>query len=197
MKLSLSLKAICTVAFLNFITLSNAHAAADAVVGKTKAQVCFSCHGASGISSFSGIPHLAAQPSLSIVYQLIQFKEKRRVGGDMESMAMTLNEQDMRDIAAYFASLPPPPAKSADEAKVALGQKISQQNYCQSCHGAQLQGQKHVPRLAGQDTKYFITQLKNIRSAVRVDMDGTMGSAARNLTDDDIQALAEFAKSMN
>ena len=66
-----------------------------------------------------------------------------------------------------------------------------------SCHAPQLQGQKQVPRLAGQSIEYSVVQLRNIRSGTRVDMDGTMGSAARGLSDEDIEVLAIYAASLN
>ena len=191
-------KAIQGVAFF-FILLSGnlASAAPDAVAGKEKAQLCAACHGENGVSSIPGTPHLAAQPQLSIFYQLLQFRDQRRKGGGMEAIATTLNEQDMRDIAAHYATQPAPPAQAGgDAAKIARGQQIAQQQYCSSCHGAQLQGQKHVPRLSGQSSEYFVAQLRNLRSGARADMDGTMASAARSLTDEEIEAMAVYARSL-
>ena len=197
MKLIRNTKAILVVAF--FTTNLGAVFAAppDAVTGKAKAQMCFACHGENGISSSAEIPNLAAQPSLSITYQLIQFRGQQRKGGGMEGISMALSDQDMRDIAAYYSALPPPPAKSGNAEKIAKGAQISSTQYCNSCHGAQLQGQKHIARLAGQSQEYLVTQLKNIRSGSRIDMDGTMGSAARGLSDEDIEALAAYAASLN
>jgi cytochrome c553 len=173
------------------------HAAPDAVAGKAKAQICAACHGESGVSALPGFPHLAAQPQLSIFYQLLQFRDQRRKGGGMEAIAATLSEQDMRDIAAHYAALPPPPAVSGGDAeKIARGQHIALQQYCSSCHGAQLQGQKHVPRLSGQSSEYFVQQLRNLRSGARADMDGTMASAARSLTDEEIEAMAVYTRSL-
>jgi cytochrome c553 len=172
-------------------------AAPDAVAGKVKAQLCAACHGESGVSALPGFPHLAAQPQLSIFYQLLQFRDQRRKGGGMEAIAATLSEQDMRDIAAYYASLQgPAPVAGGSAEKITRGQKIAQQQYCSSCHGAQLQGQKHVPRLAGQSGEYFVSQLRNLRSGARADMDGTMISAARSLTDEEIEAMAVYARSL-
>ena len=197
MKLIRNTKAILVVAF--FTTNLGAVFAAppDAVAGKAKAQMCFACHGENGISSSAEIPNLAAQPSLSITYQLIQFRGQQRKGGGMEGISMALSDQDMRDIAAYYSALPPPSAKSGNPEKIAKGAQISSTQYCNSCHGAQLQGQKHIARLAGQSPEYLVTQLKNIRSGSRIDMDGTMGSAARGLSDEDIEALAAYAASLN
>jgi cytochrome c553 len=197
MSLSVS-KAIQGMAFF-FVALTTPHAwaAPDAIAGKDKAQLCAACHGENGVSSIPGTPHLAAQPPLSVFYQLLQFRDQRRKGGGMEAIAATLSEQDMRDIAAHYAAQPAPPAHiGGDAQKLTRGQQIAQQQYCSSCHGAQLQGQKHVPRLSGQSTEYFITQLRNLRSGARADMDGTMASAARSLTDEEIEAMATYARSL-
>jgi cytochrome c553 len=197
MSLSVS-KAIQGMAFF-FVALTTPHAwaAPDAIAGKDKAQLCAACHGENGVSSIPGTPHLAAQPPLSVFYQLLQFRDQRRKGGGMEAIAATLSEQDMRDIAAHYAAQPAPPAHTGGDAqKLTRGQQIAQQQYCSSCHGAQLQGQKHVPRLSGQSTEYFITQLRNLRSGARADMDGTMASAARSLTDEEIEAMATYARSL-
>ena len=198
MKFVISTKAILGVAFFTTLCVSPFVYAAppDAVAGKVKAQTCFACHGEDGISISPDIPNLAAQPPLSITYQLIQFRGQQRKGGAMEALAAPLSDQDMRDIATYFASLPAPPAKSGNTDQIAKGHQVSSTQYCNSCHGPQLQGQKHIARLAGQSKEYLITQLKNIRSGARIDMDGTMGSAARGLSDDDIDALAEYAASL-
>ena len=172
-------------------------AAPDAAAGQAKAQVCAACHGEKGVSNIPGTPHLAAQPQLSIFYQLLQFRDQRRKGGGMEAIAASLSEQDMRDIAAHYAAQAAPlPQTGGDAQKIARGQQIAQQQYCSSCHGAQLQGQKHVPRLSGQSTDYFVTQLRNLRSGARADMDGTMASAARSLTDEEIEAMAAYARSL-
>jgi cytochrome c553 len=191
-------KAILWVAFFTtFLMVGKIYAAPpDAVAGKAKAQTCFACHGENGIGISPEIPNLAAQPPLSITYQLIQFRGQQRKGGGMDEMAMTLSDQDMRDIAAYYAALPPPPAKAGNADNIAKGQQIANTQYCNSCHGPQLQGQKHIARLAGQAPEYLITQLKNIRSGGRIDMDGTMGSAARGLSDEDIEAIAAYAASL-
>lgn len=183
--------------FLILLSGTPASAAPDAIAGREKAQLCAACHGEKGVSSIPGTPHLAAQPPLSIFYQLLQFRDQRRKGGGMEAIASTLSEQDMRDIAAHYASQPAPaPHAGGDAAKIVRGQQIAQQQYCSSCHGAQLQGQKHVPRLSGQSTEYFVAQLRNLRSGARADMDGTMASAARSLTDEEIEAMAVYARSL-
>jgi cytochrome c553 len=191
-------KAIQGMAFFLILLSGNpASAAPDAVAGKEKSQLCAACHGENGVATIPSMPHLAAQPQLSIFYQLVQFRDQRRKGGGMEAIASKLSEQDMRDIAAHYAAQPAPtPQAGGDVAKIVRGQQIAQQQYCSSCHGSQLQGQKHVPRLSGQSTEYFVAQLRNLRSGARADMDGTMASAARSLTDEEIEAMAVYARSL-
>ena len=53
-----------------------------------------------------------------------------------------------------------------------------------------------MPRLSGQSSAYFTEQLRNLRSGARADMDGTMASAARSLTDEEIEAMAVYAGSL-
>ena len=196
MRLMQIMMAILVVAFFTAGVSAVNAAPPDAVAGKAKAQMCFSCHGENGLSISVDIPNLAAQPILSTTYQLIQYRNQQRKGGRMEEIAANLSDQDIRDIAAYYDALPPPPAKIGNVEKITKGATISSAQYCNSCHGGQLQGQKHIARLAGQSTDYLKTQLRNIRSGTRVDMDGTMGSVARGLSDDDIDVLAVYAASL-
>ena len=172
--------------------------AADIATGKAKAQTCVACHGDNGLSSVSSFPSLAGQPSLFIVYQLIQFRGNQRVFAPMNALAQGLSDADMRDLGAYYASLPGPSGTTGlDAKKIAAGQRISDASHCQSCHTPDLRGQKQVPRLAGQRVDYLIAQLKGLRDGTRMDIDGSMASAAQGLSDADIDALSHFAASMN
>ncbi len=171
--------------------------AADIAAGKVKAQACIACHGANGLSSVGSFPSLAGQPSLFIVYQLIQFRGDQRIFAPMNALAEGMSDADMRDLGAYFASLPGPSgATGLDAAKIAAGQRIADASHCQSCHTPDLRGQKQVPRLAGQHVDYLKAQLKGLRDGTRMDIDGSMASAAQGLSDADIDALSHFAAAM-
>ncbi len=178
------------------ISSSNTHAA-DIAAGKTKAEACTACHGSAGISSEATIPTLAAQPSLFIVYQLIQYRGNQRVSPTMNAISAALSDTDMRDLGAYFSSLPASPAATGlDAEKINRGQTISEANHCQVCHTPDMRGQKQVPRLAGQQVAYLKTQLKGLRDGTRKDIDGSMASAAQGLSDADIDAVSVFAASL-
>jgi cytochrome c553 len=172
-------------------------APADAQAGAIKAAACAACHGAQGQATQALTPSLAAQPALSTVYQLIQFREKRRLSPPMNALTEGLSDQDMKDIAAHFAALPAPPGVPvADPQKAADGQRVAQAQFCTSCHAAGLKGQKHIARLAGQQADYLRAQMQNLKSGARADIDGTMASAAQGLSAADIEALAEYAASL-
>ena len=178
------------------ISASNTYAA-DIAAGKTKADACIACHGSVCISSEASIPILAAQPSLFIVYQLIQYRGNQRVSPTMNTIAASLSDTDMRDLGAYFSSLPASPAATGlDAEKIKLGQTISEANHCQVCHTPDMRGQKQVPRLAGQHVAYLNTQLKGLRDGTRKDIDGSMASAAQGLSDADIDSVSVFAASL-
>ena len=65
-------------------------------------------------------------------------------------------------------------------------------NNCVACHAANLMGQQHIPRLAGQQKEYLRTQLASFKASTRGEMDGVMTSAAQALSADDIDVLADY-----
>jgi cytochrome c553 len=99
----------------------------------------------------------------------------------------------MNDLAAYFSAQPAvaPPHKTAP-ANVDKGRQLSVQNNCVACHAANLMGQQHIPRLAGQQKDYLRTQLASFKASTRGEMDGVMTSAAQALTANDIDVLADY-----
>ena len=85
----------------------SAMAAGDAAAGGEKAAQCASCHGQNGCSSVPMYPNLAGQHAEYIVSSLQAYKSGQRQGGNaaiMQGMAAGLSDQDMQDLAAYYAS---------------------------------------------------------------------------------------------
>jgi cytochrome c553 len=155
--------------------------------GKMKSQACGKCHGIEGKNKNPAIPDLAGQPQYYLYKQLNEFKNGRRKDPSMNGISAALNESDMDDLAAYFASQRPPEVKG--ESPLAAKGKISY-NLCVSCHGATASGYENVPRLAGQQVAYSITQLKAYRGGTR--RDSLMNEVSQSLTDDEIKLLAEY-----
>jgi len=86
--------------------LGPVHAAGDVEAGKTKSAMCAACHGADGNSAAPNFPKLAGQHADYVAKQLSEFKSGQRKDATMNGMAAALSEQDMADLAAYFATLP-------------------------------------------------------------------------------------------
>ena len=89
-----------------FLCWATSGQAGDAVAGQTKAAMCFSCHGATGVSMLPTYPNLAGQKEQYIIKQLSDFKTGKRSDPTMSVMAKTLTDADVADVAAYFSGLP-------------------------------------------------------------------------------------------
>jgi cytochrome c553 len=170
----------------------SAHAA-DAAAGREKAKPCGACHGADGNSTQPPVPSLAGQTPLYLYYQLIQFREQRRVNPQMSPFAAHLTDADMKDIAAYFSGQAPRPAgQPPDPSRSDAGKAVVAKNHCNSCHTASLTGQEHIPRIAGLQYDYLVKELRGFKSGERPDIDGSMTSAAQPLSDQDIVDVSAY-----
>ena len=168
-------------------------AAAGVEEGRAKAQACVACHGPGGNSTNPAFPSIAAQPQQFIVTALFQYREGKRKHELMSPVAAGLSNADMRDLAAYFSSQKATPTgvKTAP-ANAAAGPALAAQHNCTACHAANLGGQQHIPRIAGQQPDYLRVQLLGFKAGTRADMDGTMTSAAQALTPQDIGVLVDY-----
>lgn len=167
--------------------------AADAEAGRRKAEPCAACHGPDGNSPNPAFPSLAGQVPLYVYYQLLQFRDQRRVNEQMSPMAAKLTDADMKDIAAYYAAQKPAGTKAAtDPARVKAGEAVAARNHCGSCHMPDYAGQQHIPRLAGLEYDYLVKQLRGFKTGARPDIDGTMASAAQPLSEQDIADIAGY-----
>jgi cytochrome c553 len=88
------------------LTLSgNAALAADAAAGKEKAQMCAVCHGIDGIAKVPDAPNLAGESVVYTTRQLQAFKTGERQHEQMSIIAQGLSEEDIADLAAWYASI--------------------------------------------------------------------------------------------
>ena len=100
MKPFLTLVALVALAF----NLSSGHAA-DAAAGKAKTATCVACHGANGISNNDLWPNLAGQKAGYLAQQMKAFRDGQRQNPMMSPMVAGLSDEDIANIAAYYASL--------------------------------------------------------------------------------------------
>ncbi|RPI58535.1 MAG: cytochrome c4 [Lysobacterales bacterium] len=176
--------------------------------GRTKAVTCSACHGADGNSVTPDWPMLAGQHASYIVRQLQSFKNGERTDVTMKPFADLLSDQDMLDVAAYFAAQTPTP-KGADPALVTLGQQIYRGGVaergvpaCIGCHGPDGNGNPLAayPRVSGQHSAYVTKQLNAYRTGDRrsdVALNQMMRNVASELFEDEIRALASYVQGLN
>jgi cytochrome c553 len=177
----------------------------SAEAGQAKAAVCAACHGADGNSLNPEWPSLAAQNADYIVRQLKSFKSGDRSNVLMSSQAMALSDQDMLDLAAYFASKPRQP-KTADPKLVAAGERLYRGgnkdtgvSACIACHGPEGGGNDPAayPSIAGQHAAYVAAQLKAYRAGQRSsDINQIMRNTSSRLTDAEIDAVSSYIQGL-
>jgi cytochrome c553 len=169
--------------------------AADVAAGKEKAELCVGCHGEAGISQTENIPSLAGEPDQFIQWQLVFFRAGSRKNEQMQPIVEQINNEDIRNLGAYFASLTPPKASAPDDdpdlskkgAQAAVGRR------CASCHTDSFAGTKAVARIAGQREDYLLKALHDYKSGVRSGGGmAAMAEVAYSLSEEEITALAHY-----
>jgi cytochrome c553 len=181
-------------------------AKAQPIVG----QICAACHAADGNSVLPANPSLAAQQPEYILKQLLAFKPRNgkaeRPSPVMSGMVANLSNEDMSNLAVYFASQKPRPSGASDADLVKQGAEIYRGGIlpknvaaCAGCHSPDGGGvPSQFPRLAGQHAQYVEAQLKAFRSGERAnDPNGMMRAIAARLSDHEITAVAEFISGLH
>jgi len=175
--------------------------------GETIAVRCGACHGPDGNSVNPQWPSIAGQHAPYVVRQLEAFQRGERTNILMISQAMSLTEQDMKDVAVFFAAQPAAAKSVADpglvdkgEALYRGGDKESGAAACLSCHGPTGRGNPSAkyPLLRGQHATYVAATLREYASDARKS-DGAakiMRDIAKRLSEDDIVAVAAYVQGL-
>ncbi len=162
--------------------ISFAANAADAEAGKAKSATCVACHGADGNSSNPMWPSLAGQHASYIYKQLSDFKAGRRINASMSGMVAGLSDDDMKNLAAYYATQNPRPV-AFDGELIAKGESIYRGGItetgvaaCMGCHSPSGRGNGPAgwPSLKGQYPEYIVTQLQAFKQGARANDPGKM-----------------------
>jgi len=184
-----------------------AHAAGDAEAGQGKVVVCGACHGADGNSAAPNFPKLAGQGERYLLKQLNDIKSGNRTVVEMTGLLDNLSEQDLADIAAYFASqqmsvgAADPKLVERGGALFRGGKLAEGMPACTGCHspnGAGLDA-AGFPQIGGQHAAYVAKQLTDFREGNRTN-DGDsliMRSIAAKLSNKDIAALSSFVQGLH
>ncbi|WP_394129169.1 c-type cytochrome [Shewanella maritima] len=204
-KLALALSVVATMS-------SPVMAEGNIEAGKTKSMMCAACHGADGNSMIDMYPKLAGQHSNYLEKQLKDFRAAAKTGGSegrmdpvMGGMSMTLSDQDIADISAFYASQQKAPIAVSDVPE--LGESLYKGGdvargitACIACHGPDGNGMEAAgfPEVGGQHANYIKIQLNKFRDTNRNnDLNGMMQDVSKKLTDADIEALSKYISSIN
>jgi cytochrome c553 len=175
--------------------------AADIEAGKAKSAVCAACHGADGNSANAAWPSLAGQHATYIYKQLQDFKEGRRNDATMAGMVALLNDEDMKNVAAYFESQQPK-AVTFDPDMIELGESIYRGGItetsvaaCMSCHSPSGKGNGPAgwPSLKGQHPEYLVLQMQNFKQGLRANDSGEMmRNVVVRMSDREMKSVAAY-----
>jgi cytochrome c553 len=163
---------------------------------KEKLEICAACHGEDGVSKMEGVPSLAGEPDFFTEYQLLYFRGETRKNEQMTAVARDLKDDDIRDLGAYYASLPGPPAPAGPDPDPTLtkeGAALVKDRHCAQCHLPTLVGQGEIGRLAGQREEAVVKALHDYQHGERRGRGNViMPEIAYSMTEDDIKAVAHF-----
>lgn len=212
------MKVLTLLGTLTLFFAGSAFAAGDAEAGKDKVALCVACHGADGNSIAALYPNLAGQGEKYLFKQMREIKSGDRAVLEMTGMLAASTDQDMEDMAAYYASLDAVVMGSqalTDEAYaldadefLALGERVFRGGNldtgvaaCTGCHSPTGAGNDPAgyPSIAGQHTDYIIKQLKNFQNNLRTnDGEGmAMRAVAASMSDLEIRAVANYLSGLN
>jgi cytochrome c553 len=182
-------------------------AAGDPVAGQAKTVVCAACHGADGNSVLANFPKLAGQGERYLLKQMQDIKSGARPVVEMTGLLEPLSEQDMADIAAYYArqkmSVGAAEARLVERGQALFrGGKLSEgMPACTGCHAPDGSGiaTAGYPHLGGQHAGYIARQLTAFREGERSN-DGdsmVMRDIAGKLGNKDIEALSSYLQGLH
>ncbi len=181
-------------------------AAGNVEAGRQKAATCVVCHGPDGNSNNPTWPNLAGQHAEYIRKQLEDYRAGHRKNDQMAPLVMSLSDQDIADLAVYYASLKPrtgqtrPENLEAGERLYRAGDATMGLAACMACHGPAGTGNPaaNYPRINAQHAEYTELQLKAFKAEERAnDRNGIMRDIAGRMSNDSIEAVADYLQGLH
>lgn len=175
-------------------------AGGDANAGKDKAMACGACHGADGNSAAPSFPKLAGQGEKYLIKQMNDIHEGRRVVLTMVGQLDNMSEQDIANIAAYYAAQ----TGTVGQAKadlVELGERIYRAGNsevgiaaCTACHSPTGEGNAPAgfPKLGGQHADYLEAQLKAFRTGAEEPEKGRANDGETRIMRDIVSRMSDL-----
>jgi cytochrome c553 len=171
----------------------------DLARGQQLATTCAACHAADGSRGTPANPILAGQHPEYLAKQLSEFKAGKRKNAVMQGMSAALSDEDMKHLAAFYASKTAKAGFAKNKDSIVLGETIYRGGIlakgipaCSGCHspnGAGIPAQ--YPRLSGQHADYTNAQLQAFRSGLRAN-NAQMSGIASKMNDAEMAAVADY-----
>lgn len=182
----------------------------DAAAGGKLTTACQACHGTDGNGLAPNYPNIAGQNERYLFRQLQMIQTEERSAPLMAGQLNGMSEQNLRDIAAFYAAKEPKLAQvQGDDEQVAMAQQLYKGGSlekgvaaCTACHSPTGGGNAPAgfPRISGQSPEYTIAQLTAYREGVRATDElygAMMRQVAANLNDTEIAALADYLQGLH
>jgi len=197
---------VLVVCFFSAFISTSAFAVGDIEAGRAKAAMCAGCHGKNGNSNNPVWPKLAGQHAFYVEKELHDFQNGKRNDATMSPMAAGLDDVDIENLAAFFASVPSTvEAASAD--KIKLGEKLYRAGKvdngmpaCIACHGPNGAGSApaRFPRIGGQHAAYLSKALKDFKAESRDnDHQAMMRDIAGRMNNKEIEAVSSYISGLH
>jgi len=177
----------------------------DAQAGSQKNALCVGCHGIrgyhTGFPEVYRVPMLSGQSAGYIVSALNDYKTGARKHPSMGTTALSLNAQDMADLAAYYEStalVAETPAKPID---TSVGAALVEKGGCIACHGAGLAKPiaPTYPKIAGQHADYVYAALRAYKTENKPQIgrnNPIMGGVVKQFSDKELKEIARYVESL-
>ena len=180
----------------------------DAAAGEKKAAMCIGCHGIAGYQAtfpeVHKVPMISGQNGKYIAAALTAYKKGERKHPTMRAIAVSLTDQDMADLAAYYekhgaGAIKPAPEQAA--AAPANVQALITKGACNSCHGANFSKpiDPSYPKIAGQHADYLYVALKAYKTEGNANVgrgNAIMAGQAKQYSNAELKAIAGYLASL-
>ncbi len=186
-----------------FFLAASAQAGDAAKAVGLAANLCASCHGEDGNSLVPAFPKLAGQQAVYLLRELKDYKSGKRSSEVMVPIVSSLNEEDLANLAAFYASQKATPGTVGDAGLLPLGKALYLKGNaksgipaCDGCHEEGGGGDGKFPRVAGQNVDYALDQFRLYASGKRGNGTKVMQTIAERMTPEETKAVAEYMASL-
>ena len=192
-------------------TVFSAHAQelkGDAKAGETKVAMCIGCHGIPGYqASFPEVyrvPMISGQNAKYVASALTAYQKGERKHPSMRAIAVSLSEQDIVDMAAFYEAHGKTGAPAAVKAAPAPSAKVAEllnKGGCIACHGDNFNKpvDPSYPKVGGQPADYLFVALKSYKTEGQANWgrsNGIMGGIAKQFSNAELKELAGYISSL-